>query len=417
MIETNSNFDYEQVNSIDVLVTATDGGGMYSTVIFTLFLTDLNDNDPQFVNTFNTPFEIPENEEVGYEVAVANATDDDSGANGDISYSLAGALGKFDISSSGKITLVSKLDREVDEYYYLTVIAVDHGSSNQKTSSTSINITVTDINDEYPVFEPSFYTAEKNEDTSLSSTIVTVAAYDDDIGNNGEITFAITSGDTNVFSISTEYDSVNNEYKGYIVLVSNLDYETETSYSLQISATDKGSSPLTSTAFVSIKVTNINDEEPMFSPSDSYTFSISEIAVEGTPVGTILASDNDVGVFGKITSYGFNASTDADILANFDISSSTGVITLSNTSNLDYDNGKQSYLFAVTATDGGGVSSTASVTVNVLGHNEEAPNFPIQSYTGTITENQEINQNIVQVFTLRACVCVHSETPHYMYHP
>ena len=397
VITANTVYDYETVQSLSVLVTASDGGRLSTTVPFNLTITDINDNAPEFINTFNTSFQLPENTSVGFFLASAEANDIDSGANGDVTYQLSGAQGKFSIDSNGQITLQSTLDRETNDYYSLVVTASDHGSP-QMTSINVINVTVNDVNDQMPVFEATFYSIEIPENESISTTLISVSASDNDIDKNSELSFEIISGNIgNTFMISAVYDSVNNKYTAHIILDKAFDYETETSYSLQITATDMGSPSQTSIAFISIKIVNVNDEVPVFSPSDSYSFSISEIAIFGTPIGTVYATDDDAGTFGKISSYSFPPGTSSNVLDNFDLSPSTGVLTLSNTSNLDFDNGNKNYTFSIVATDGGDVSSIASIIVNVLGHNEDSPVFQQQSYTATVFENLPTGQSLITV--------------------
>ncbi len=408
VIEANQPFNYENVQFLDVLVTATDGGGMYSTTTFSLAITDVNDNAPDFRNTFNTPFEVSEDEDVGLALASAEATDEDSGANGDVTYQMAGAQGKFAIDSNGQITLQSSLDHETNAFYTLVVTAFDHGFPNQMSATNEINVTVIDVNDNIPEFGSTFYSINVPENESTLVTVESISASDADAGKNAELAFEIIDGNNdNKFTITTSYDSTNNKYIGNIKLATSLDYETETSYSLQILASDMGADKVqSSTAFVSIKVININDEVPVFSPSDSYTFSISEIAISGTPVGTVYATDNDAGSFGKISSYTFAPDTSSNVTMNFELSQTNGVVTLSSSSNLDYDSNSQSYTFFVVASDGGDGSSTASVVVNVLDHNEDAPSFDSQTYTGSVEENLGMDQLITTVSIIELSCCI-----------
>ena len=388
-------------------MTATDGVGLDASVIFTLYITDENDNKPEFITTYNDPIMILENETVGYLLASGKAIDVDSGASGDVTYQIAGAKGKFAIDSNGNITLQSSLDRENEDSYRLIITASDHGTP-QKSSVLEINVTVGDVNDKDPMFGANFYSVVVPENESTLATIQIVDATDADVGKNAELTFEITEGNSDsVFSISTSYDATNKKYNGSIVLDKELDFETTTSYSLKIVASDMGADNVrTSTAHVFINVQNINDEFPEFSPSNVYSFSVSEIAPDGTPVGTVLATDDDAGAFGKITSYEFAPNTPSDVTKNFELSS-TGVITLASGSNIDFDSSNTSYAFSVVATDGGGLSSTASVTINVTGHNEEAPSFQKQSYNGSVYENLAAGQLIVMVNTACIVSCLH----------
>ena len=394
------------IDNLTVYVIARDGGGLSSSVKFTLFITDVNDNAPTFESSYG-PYEVSEGQSPGYELETTTATDIDSGANGDITYVLSGAQGKFSIDTNGRITLQSSLDREVTPYYMLVVTASDHGQPSEQ-SSASLNVTVTDINDNAAVFDANLYSVEVREDTGLGEVIQIVNASDADLNENQELGFKITSGNTNnAFNITTVYDGDFCMYKGIVRVNEKLDYEVSASYVLAIEAEDMGSNVMTSTAHIAITITNINDNFPTFAPDDSYTFSISEISPVGTPVGTIIASDDDIGTFGKISSFDFGTNTPSDVIGNFFISSSTGVISLSNISQLDFEY-KNLYSFNVIATDGGGLQSTASVVVNVLGYNEDAPEFDAESYSGSVKENLPSDQFIVTVSNhfWHMCVCV-----------
>ena len=50
-------------------------------------------------------------------------------------------------------------------------------------NSTTIQITVLDINDNYPMFTDQYYNRSINETTSVGSTILTVTAPDNDVVN------------------------------------------------------------------------------------------------------------------------------------------------------------------------------------------------------------------------------------------
>ena len=70
-------------------VEARDGGGLTDTVTLTLTLTDVNDHTPQFtVNTYTTT--LNENVNIGYTVFTVAATDNDSGVNGQVTYTITG---------------------------------------------------------------------------------------------------------------------------------------------------------------------------------------------------------------------------------------------------------------------------------------------------------------------------------------
>ena len=389
-------YDYELMHNFSVKVIASDGGSpsLSSETTLTVFINDINDNYPQFEFDSYGPFTLSE-DAANHILTRVSATDRDSGANQDITYQLENGQGKFSIDTeNGDVSLVSSLDREFTDFYTLTVKASDHGVV-RLTSSISLNVSVSDINDNYPQLVKNVYTLNFPENTSEGSLIVTLEATDSDLGDNGTVQFSITSGnDGNVFNITTAYEGGTD--KGRIQLQGQLDYETQISYALVIKAYDLGTPSLTSTANVFLTVTNINDNYPYFSPSNAYSFQVSEVAAASTPVGTILALDNDLSPFGQIASYSFDDGTPGDVTGNFTISASTGVISVSSSASLDYES-RQQFSFNVKATDSGGLSSTASVVINVIDYNDNQPVFSSDQYYGNISENLPADQFVIKV--------------------
>ena len=100
-----------------------------------------------------------------------------------------------------------------------------------------VKITISDINDNKPLFDKPSYLAHVSEDASLGTSVVTVSAVDDDIGQNKEITYAIKTGN--------EQGKFNlDKNSGLMTLNMSLDHETKKSYQLVVTATDHGKPPL-----------------------------------------------------------------------------------------------------------------------------------------------------------------------------
>lgn len=59
-----------------------------------------------------------------------------------------------------------------------------------------VAVSVLDVNDNAPVFNPSIYQRNISESTLVGSAIIRVLASDLDSGHNGNLTFAIASGNT-----------------------------------------------------------------------------------------------------------------------------------------------------------------------------------------------------------------------------
>lgn len=197
------------------------------------------------------------------------------------------------ILSSGKVTALVPLDRETREFYNLTIKAEDGGSP-AKSSTTQMEITVLDENDNTPSFEKTFFPFTISENNQANAEVGSFGpAKDGDKGANGEIVYTIISGDDNG---DFEYDGTTGKLKVKIVL----DRETTQMYTLSVKASDKGSPPLSSTVIVQIVISDQNDNAPKFS-EDPYNCEIDENSATNSRVCSVFADDDDAGVNGDVT--------------------------------------------------------------------------------------------------------------------
>lgn len=147
---------------------------------------------------------------VGKIVMTVRAVDYDLGENGTVYYTLGNnrpadpetgdSLFVIDGKTGLVISNTRTLDREKVDQYLLPVVATDGGKV-PLSSTATLTIQVTDKNDERPRFNKKIYRATLPE-SQKSGLIITVAATDDDIGNNSKIAYSLKS-DLNFFSISS----------------------------------------------------------------------------------------------------------------------------------------------------------------------------------------------------------------------
>ena len=197
-------------------------------------------------------------------------------------------------SSTGVITTSASLDYESSQEYKITVQASDSGSP-PRASTTNVIITVTGVNEHTPQFtDNGTYTVNISESLALGHDVITVSANDPDVGSQGEITYAITAGDTyGNFVIDSK--------TGVIELVSELDYETSSQITLTVAATDGDSgSPLSAQATVTVSLVDYNDNYPECLPT-LMTPAILESAVVGDVLVTLNCSDLDSGTYGQLS--------------------------------------------------------------------------------------------------------------------
>ncbi len=321
--------DYETQMVHRFVVLATDAGKVtlrgHTTV--EVWVLDNNDNMPYFSpETYS--FSVAECGNIGKIVGVINAKDNDTVAS-DLTYEIVAGdvLNQFKFMPSMPNVLVTTamLDYENTTLYNLTVRAFD-GEFYSATNAT-LYITVTDVNDNNPMFNQTYYQVSIPEDTAVSNVIMRVLATDRDSTTNGMITYSALEN-TTMFTI--------NANTGVISVQKSLDFEDENYYSLVVIANDNGVPSRQSYALVDIMVTDVNDNAPVIDPT-SYTVNISEAAISGVQLLTVKATDLDSGVngqllyeipFGNVIPYGKSTPM-------FKIDTNTGVISLHGS--LDYE--------------------------------------------------------------------------------
>ena len=113
---------------------------------------------------------------------------------------------------------------------------------------------------------------------------------------------------------------------------------------------------------MTITINPINDNTPIITASQS--FNVDEDAVNTTSVGTVLATDADAG-----TSFSAWTITAGNIDGIFAINSTSGVITVLDKTNLDYET-TTSYTLSLIVSDGINTSAAADVAIDVNNVNE-----------------------------------------------
>lgn len=254
---------------------------------------DVNDNRPVFTLEFYSAI-IPENREVGQEILRVSATDEDTGANGQISFEIVSGNedNRFTLQSrTGQLMLNGSLDREKTPEFRLEIVAKDGGKPSL-SSSAFISITVADVNDNSPEFFRSVSIVNVSEWTEIGEEIAAFAASDADEEHNGEIRYGIPTGNgAHNFEI--------NPITGKLVLIKLLDFETSPLYTLTIAAYDQGIPSRSASVPLLIRVVDENDNPPVIT-SNSLIAQVSEDSPIRTPVLQVTATDADKGVNGLV---------------------------------------------------------------------------------------------------------------------
>lgn len=169
--------DRELIDRYNLTIEASDQGTpqLRNRTHLYVNVLDVNDNPPEFVSKVYHAL-VPELSPVETTVVKVMATSKDIGVNAEISYSIVSGNGhkKFAIDSkTGVLSIREPLDYEICKSYFLTIEAVDGGDpplSNQAT----INISVSDGNDNAPIFNQPSYAARIREDSHTGGKILQV---------------------------------------------------------------------------------------------------------------------------------------------------------------------------------------------------------------------------------------------------
>ncbi|XP_072252375.1 protocadherin-10-like [Leuresthes tenuis] len=263
-IEVHGEVDFEESSLYQIFVQAKDLGpnAVPAHCKVLVKVADMNDNAPEI--TFSTVSEsLSEKAAPGTVIALLSVTDLDAGKNGQIRVEIIGDV-PFKLKSSFKnyFTLVTDglLNREQTGSYSVTVVAQDKGTPSLATNK-SIQVQVSDENDNTPTFTQSTYDVYVTENNVPGAYIHAVTALDHDIGLNSLISYSIVECDIQGMSVKT-YVSINEE-TGYLYALRSFDYEQLKDFTFMVQAKDAGTPKLSSNATVKVVIVDQNDNCPL----------------------------------------------------------------------------------------------------------------------------------------------------------
>lgn len=363
--------DRETQASFRLLLTAVDGGQpeKSGSTLLLIKILDVNDNAPVFDEPV-TKVKLLENVAPGTLVTKLNATDADSGSNGDVSflfskYTPERVLNLFSVDpKSGEIRVKGDVDYEKSSAYHITVQARDGGSPAME-GSCNVIVDIIDVNDNAPEVTLTSVTSPIREDSAPETVIALISARDMDSGLNGKVTLTVPPGLP--FKLHSAFGM---HYS--LITARKLDRETVPEYTVVIKATDSGSPPLSSQTTFVVKLSDVNDNAPTFS-QPSYSVDIPENNAPSSPIATVSATDPDLSENAHI-SYSILPSMvqGSPISSYVYINPESGHIY--SMRSLDHEQIK-AFRIEVQARDAGVPSQAANVTVHVfvVDVNDNAP--------------------------------------------
>uniref|UniRef100_A0A673KLK1 Protocadherin gamma-C5-like n=1 Tax=Sinocyclocheilus rhinocerous TaxID=307959 RepID=A0A673KLK1_9TELE len=352
-----------------LILTAADGGNPVrtGTCEITVVVLDNNDNAPEFEKPFYETV-VDENESSHKEIIRVKAIDLDEGLNGEIEYFFADQTSDtalFNINrQTGVITVKGQLDHEKASLHKFDIVAKDKGNP-QMEGHCSVKIKVNDVNDNAPDIIITSLSSPIPENSSNGTVVSLISTKDADLGENGKVKLTLAPGTP--FRLNP---TVSNHY----VLLTNgpLDRETYSEYKIELKAVDAGSPPLSSGKAVTIGISDVNDNPPMFAEK-SYTVYAKENSAHDSILCSVSAHDPDLGENAKI-SYSILDSKVQDVSASSYIYINSENGSIFSMQSFDYEKIKV-FQILVQAKDHGSpsLSSNAAVHVFISDRNDNAP--------------------------------------------
>lgn len=290
--------------------------------------------------------------------------------------------------SDGELAVAERIDRErICRHAPQCLITFDVVNfSKDRYKLIHVEVEVRDINDNSPEFVSRESIVEISENAAVGSRVPLDPAFDADVGSNYIQSYQISVNSHFTIDVLQRADGV--KY-AELVLMKELDRETQSSYSVELVATDGGYPHRSGSTKITIRVTDFNDNSPLFD-QNSFSVRLPEDAPVGTVILTLNAVDPDEGLNGEVV-YGFGKQVSHEIRELFQVDNKSGRLTLK--SPVDFED-KRTYELDVQATDLGSnpVPSVCKIIIHVTDVNDNAPEISITPMTSVSTGVAHISE-------------------------
>uniref|UniRef100_W5MZQ1 Cadherin domain-containing protein n=1 Tax=Lepisosteus oculatus TaxID=7918 RepID=W5MZQ1_LEPOC len=406
-------FDYEQIKEFHIQVKAQDGGSppLSNKVTVKIFVLDQNDNAPQILYPVHTDGSlvaemVPRSADVGYLVTKVVAVDADSGQNAWLSYKLLKATDRalFEVGlQNGEIRTLRQVTDKDAVKQRLVVVVEDNG---QPSRSATVNVNVA-VADSFPEVLSEFTDFSQDSNGNLTFylvlalaavsflfiiSIVILLALKFYRRRQKEMKPGSFVGDI-VNDLGTDGVRrtliIKSSIKNYYTLITDgtLDREHVSEYNITITATDEGTPPLSSNTTLTLKISDVNDNAPVFDQG-SYSAFIVENNTPGLSVLSLKAKDADWNQNARISylleDELINGTPVASLIS---VNSESGVVYT--VRSFDYEQIK-SIEIKVIARDGGSppLISKAAVNIFVQDQNDNSPQilYPVHTDGSLVAE-------------------------------
>ncbi|XP_072256719.1 protocadherin gamma-C5-like isoform X7 [Pyxicephalus adspersus] len=401
--------DREEKQEHNLILTAIDGGepARSGSCHITIKVLDINDNPPVFDQPVYR-IKLKENLLLHTLIITLNASDLDEGANGEIIYYIdkhtsESAREKFALNEqNGQIFINRSLDFEEVHFYELSIKAVDKGLPKLEGDCV-VHIEIEDVNDNYPEISFTSMTNEIPENAPLGTVVGFIIVIDKDSGKNGEVQLKSTP------NIPFKIRNIKNRYS--LVTDGILDREKISQYSIELTATDLGSPPLSSKTTVILRVSDVNDNAPTFTQS-TYNAFIKENSDPGTLLCTVSAKDTDEGVNSDLVFSIVETQIDGSSVSSFVyINSNTGDIYAQRS--FDYEH-LQTLHITIKVEDSGSpkLFSTIPVFIFILDTNDNSPTLLYPEHSDDLIVQERIPKSTSAGYLVTKLTAVDLDSGH-----
>ena len=380
--------DYETENRHIVQVSASDGVLTELKPVFIIVdVTNINDLELQVQQEY--AISVEEGAHITEPILTLEVRDPDLSAR--YRFQLADTSPYFFVNSIGELSLVQPLDYEYIRRHDITVRVLD----GRQQAYIYVTVIVLPVNEHPPEFRDHRIEVELDENEEAGSFEYVLETTDEDIDSEDIVMYDIVF--TNGFTDNSENASkpfeiiqpIPGSNRGIVTNTQAFDYESGPPiYTLEIYPRD--SVQRSNNALdLSILIQDINDVAPSF-PQDTYTFVFSESISDAS--FQILATDSDASLLFRNIIYTLES------LNNYSppfFVGSSGLVF--NTMRFDYETLPNEYHFMIIATDLGGLSDSANVSIFITDSNEFTPRFSSNIYEASIPETLEVGTEIIRV--------------------
>lgn len=376
--------------SFNFTVVAVDCGNvpLSSSVMVTVIFVQYNYFPPSFLPlmpNLSVPFTLP----MGTEVLQLTAIDPDfPKKDNSVEYIISGgnASNYFEVEHfTGKVRLNRKFRQSFSTFLNLVVTAKDRGYP-PLSSQIDIKLEVTQENLFTPQFSENHIAFSVPENLPLGSVIGKIQAQDQDAGLSGLVSYSIEGGNKDgLFYVE--------HLSGLIKLAKPLDFEKVEINHILIIGKDGAWFSKTGRINVTINVTDINDNPPVFTFTE-YMTSVAENSLIGSSVIQVIATDKDSGSNAHVTYSLISGHT-----VYFSLDSLNGTITTLEM--FDFEQ-HQSFELTVKASnlDNQNLYDIAHVTIQVIDVNEYIPSFQRHLYNFSVPETIPLQTEIGSVVAI-----------------